>query len=275
MARLFKKAHHLSLVCLNESAWFASNQYAQFPFSMELQSYWDNRMKKQVTLQIVWCVCAVYIGLGALFQSHAQAVSGTQLAAEDRDSHVKWIIPEAPPLPPVYQDGQWITWEKAFGPLPPLPPIRVVVSANSKQSIPVDPQKQWVEIKRKLAPSMTDEQLRAEPPSSPHLETAKRRAMTGPGFVPKVTQKQLAAEETKLGAAKAKNDQISRAVGNQLKSGIETDGAGNPTLHLAKVEFKSGGYTEYEVWVTDAPTDQWYEIYYADEMLSILILKGT
>jgi len=108
-------------------------------------------MKKQQAL-LRWSVrVAVLIGLGMLCQVSAQTTS-KEAIAEDDDYYIEWITPELPPYPPVFQDGKWITWEEAYGPLPKPEPIAVKVPKNPKPPEPYDPQKQWVEIKRKLAP---------------------------------------------------------------------------------------------------------------------------
>jgi hypothetical protein len=105
-------------------------------------------MKKQRTCHKKWAACAaVFIGLGILCQAQAQTSS-----IKDKVADIEWITPETPPYPPVFQDGKWMTWEKAFGPLPKPKPIAVKRPKNPQPPKPIDPQKQWVEIKRKLAP---------------------------------------------------------------------------------------------------------------------------
>lgn len=64
-----------------------------------------------------WAVHAVvFIGLGMLCQVGAQTTSA-EIVAEDDEYYIEWIMPETPPYPPVFQDGKWLTWEEAFGPL--------------------------------------------------------------------------------------------------------------------------------------------------------------
>ena len=228
-------------------------------------------MKKQRARRISWAVCAaVFIGLGMLCQVGAQTTS-KDAVAEDEDYYIEWIIPETPPYPPVFQDGKWVTWEEAFGPLPKPEPIAVKRPKNPKPPEPFDPQKQWVEIKRKLAPWMTEEQLRAAPEKTPALEIAQRRATLKGGFVPKVDPALLLAETKKLqekSKAQSKSDGGDGAMptGGGGTNGPEEDGGGIPTLHLVNVDFFEDGFTRYRLWVTDAPNDHWFEIYFADEL---------
>ena len=104
-----------------------------------------------------------------------------------------------------------MTWEEAFGPLPKPEPIAVKRPKNPKPPEPYDPQKQWVEIKRKLAPWMTEEQLRAAPEKTPALEIAQRRARLKGGFVPKVDPALLLAETKKL---KEKSNTLNKSGGH-------------------------------------------------------------
>lgn len=227
-------------------------------------------MKKQRTCHKKWAACAaVFIGLGILCQAQAQTSS-----IKDKVADIEWITPETPPYPPVFQDGKWMTWEQAFGPLPKPKPIAVKRPKNPQPPKPIDPQKQWVEIKRKLAPWMTEEQLRAVPEKTPALEIAQRRATFKNGFVPKVDPAMLLAETKKL---KKKPAELTKSggsngaipMGGGGMNGPEENGGRIPTLHLVNVAFTNGvygDYTIYELWVTDAPEDKWFELYFADEL---------
>lgn len=208
-----------------------------------------------------------------LCQAGAQTTS-KEVVTEDDDYYIEWIIPEMPPYPPVVIDGKVITWEEAFGPLPKPEPIAVKRPKHPKPPEPYDPQKQWVEIKRKLAPWMTEEQLRAAPAKTAALEVAQRRATLKGGFVPKVDPALLQAETKKLkDKSKAQNKSGGgdgpMPMGGGEGNGPEEDGGGIPTLHLVGVTFTNdafGDYTVYRLWVTDAPTDQWFELYVADDL---------
>ncbi|MCL4788408.1 MAG: hypothetical protein KJ070_16695 [Verrucomicrobia bacterium] len=191
-----------------------------------------------------------------------------EVITEDDEYYIEWITPETPPYPPVFQDGKWMSWEEAFGPLPKPEPIAVKRPKNPKPPEPIDPQKQWVEIKRKLAPWMTEDQLRAAPAKTAALEVAQRRATIKGGFVPKVDPTQLRAETKKRATAQSKSDGFDDPIpmgggggGNEPESG-----GGIPTLHLVEVYFDPQGFTRYTLWVTDAPSDEWFELYFADEL---------
>jgi hypothetical protein len=206
--------------------------------------------------------------LGTLLQAQAQTTSSKDTVAEDDDYYIEWIIPEAPPYPPVFQDGKWMSWEEAFGPLPKPEPIAVKRPKNPKPPEPIDPQKQWVEIKRKLAPWMTEDQLRATPAKTAALEVAQRRVTIKGEFVPKVDPTQLRAETKKRATAQSKSGGFDDPIpmgggggGNEPESG-----GGIPTLHLVEVYFDPQGFTRYTLWGTDAPTDEWFELYFADEL---------
>ena len=46
-------------------------------------------------------------------------------AFEDALYIYKWVTPEYPPLPDVKINGEWVTWEEAYGPLPSRPPTLI------------------------------------------------------------------------------------------------------------------------------------------------------
>jgi len=118
---------------------------------------------------------------------------------------------------------------------------------------------------------MTEDQLRAAPEKSPALEIAQRRAMFKGGFVPKVDPAQLLAETKRLKEkavvqSKSSGGDEPMPMGGGGGNGPEEDGGGIPTLHLVEVYFDPQGFTRYTLWVTDAPTDEWFELYFADEL---------
>ncbi len=155
-------------------------------------------------------------------------------------------------------------WEEVYGPLPDLPPRPIKRYKNPK---PIDPEAQWVGVKRRLAPWLTEEELRAKPATTPALEAAKRRAAMKSGFVPKVNPIEL-REETKKRAEKQRKAAEAYQEPSQRGSGggdDEEDG-NEPQVHLAGIHFDSAGFTRYELWITDAPTDEVFEIYFADEL---------
>lgn len=127
--------------------------------------------------------------MGITLQAVAQNEIGAVSPSEDY--YIEWIKPEyppLPPLPPVTVNGVLLPWEAVYGP-PPMPEVVPVLRPkNPKTPEPYDPQKRCVEIKRRLAPWKTEEQLRSKPASSQELEIAKRRAKFKAGFVHKMTR---------------------------------------------------------------------------------------
>jgi len=76
--------------------------------------------------------------------------------------------------------------------------------------------------------------------------------------------KKKPAELTKSGGS---NGAIPMGGGGM--NGPEENGGRIPTLHLVNVAFTNGvygDYTIYELWVTDAPEEKWFELYFADEL---------
>src|SRR5690606_22242536 len=181
------------------------------------------------------------------------ATTETKSTANDEYT-IEWITPKRPPMPPVRKDGKWVPWEEVYGPLPDLPPRPIKRYKNPK---PIDPVAQWVGVKRRLAPWLTEEELRAKPATTPALEAAKRRAAMKSGFVPKVNPIEL-REETKKRAEKQRKAAEAYQEPSQRGSGggdDEEDG-NEPQVHLAGIHFDSAGFTRYELWITDAPTDE-------------------
>lgn len=215
----------------------------------------ESKMKKQKMLKCHWGVCvAMLTGLGTLFQAEAKTTDGQTPVAGNDDYYIEWIVPPPLPYPPVKKDDKWVSWAEAYGLTKPEP----MAVRRPKNPKPVDPQMQWVEVKRRLAPWMTEEQLReSSPPKTPALEIAQRRATFKGGFVPKVDPAQLLAETKKQAAVQSKSAGF---------NGPMPMNAGIPTLHLAGIDFTGPSTTLYELWVTDAPTDQWFEIYFEDEL---------
>ncbi len=207
---------------------------------------------------------AVFIGCTAMIGVNAQTTSTELNTTSNDDYTIEWITPKRPPMPPVKKDGKWVPWEEVYGSLPELPPRPIKRYKNPR---PVDPQAQWVGIKRRLAPWMTDAELRAtNAPTTPALEAAKRRATIKQGFVPKVNPVELReatkrrAEKQRQAAEDAQNPPYRGSGG-----GDDEEDEEEIKLHLVDVHFDEG-FSRYILWVTDAPTDEPFEIYFADEM---------
>jgi hypothetical protein len=258
------------VVLLSQALGRASKESARvralsFPGSSQSKS--ERQMKKQNTRKMKWTVCAaVFIGLIAMIQAEGQeqATEITSVAKDD-DYKIEWITPKLPPMPPVMKDGKLMTWEEVYGPPPEPKPFPVKRYANPKPSVPVDPDAQWIGIKRQLAPWMTEEQLRAKPAETPAIQAARRMAMSKGAFVPKVDPIQLRIETQKKAAMKSQAAML-RDSGEGANEMEEDSGGGIPTLHFISFLYGSLGYTEYVLWVTDAPPDEWFEIYFADEL---------
>jgi len=217
-------------------------------------------MKKQRTWTKSWAVCAaVFIGLGMLCQAHAQTTSKDGVA-EDDDYYIEWIIPETPPYPPVFQDGKWISWEEAFGPLPKPEPIAVKRPKNPKPPEPFDPNARWLAKKRELAP-----QLFADGKLKPEAEAMFSRAKENSFAKVKDKKSQLRpkvdAFDPRL-SARRQNSQPATRGGPEGGNGPLD--SGNPRLELVHVEYVPLlGHTYVELWLIDGPQDEWWDIFRA------------
>jgi hypothetical protein len=223
-------------------------------------------MKKQRTRKISWAVCAaVFIGLGTLLQAHAQTTS-KDAVAEDVDYYIEWIIPETPPYPPVFQDGKWMTWEEAFGPLPKPEPIAVKVPKNPKPPEPYDSQKRWLGIKQRLAPQLfSDGKLKpeAETMFAKAKETAlakvkEKKALLPPkvdALNPRLLSQNHSTQSIQRGGSEGGNGPLD---------------SGSPRLELVQADSLSlPGWTIVDLWLIDGPQGEMWEIFHAP------ILKST
>ena len=205
----------------------------------------------------------VFIGLGILCQVGAQTTSA-EIVAEDDEYYIEWIIPETPPYPPVFQDGKWMTWEEAFGPLPKPEPIAVKVPKNPKPPEPYDPQKRWFGIKARLAPQLfADGKLKAEAQAmfdkakasaAGKAKTAKARPKVD-GFNPQLTMRSQSSQIALRGGTENGNGPLDNS---------------NPRLELVQVDNETiPGTTIIDLWLIDGPPGETWEIFHAP------ILKST
>ncbi len=119
--------------------------------------------------------------------------------------------------------------------------------------------------KRALAPWLSDEKLRAGPPLTPNTIAAQRRAS--------IEFRKLALWP-KLPAARVASNLAAAKKGPSGSSGggIEPNGGGeggggdtpNPKLHLITFAYYPQlDLTEYELWITDAPLEEWFTLFNA------------
>ena len=122
-------------------------------------------MKNQIGW-LKWLVCIAVFGMGTFFQAHAQTTEVKEDTVND-DYFIDWIKVEYPPLPPVKLDGKMVPWEQVHD----LPPMPEMISVKRLKNPPppevYDPQKKWIDIKRRLAPWMSEIELRKQPLETP------------------------------------------------------------------------------------------------------------
>jgi hypothetical protein len=215
-----------------------------------------------------WIICtAVAFIWGISPQLQGQTTDDTD-SREDGDYITKWIRQDYPPLPTVTVNGVTMPWEEVYG-TPPMPEyVRVRVPKNPKPPEPYDPEKRWLDIKRRLAPWMTEEQLRAKPDLTELIETAKRRAGISTESVPRAAARfaDIPSVQSSVGTRSVASSEASMLSG--VGGGFETmeSGSASSELHLARIDTSVPGTTIYELWVTDAPLDNGLEIYAADQL---------
>ncbi len=211
-------------------------------------------------------ITTTLIGLATINISLAATELETAIATEEY--YVEWVKPDYPPMPPVTVDGIMYPWEAVYGP-PPMPElIQVRRPKNPKPPEPYDPEKRWLDIKRRLAPWMTEEQLRAKPDLTELIATAKRSTTLSKESVPKAATRfaEVPSFQSSVDTRSVASSEASMLSG--VGGGYETmeSGSSSPTLYLAAIDTSEPGITFYELWVLDAPLDNWFEIYAADQL---------
>ncbi len=175
----------------------------------------------------------------------------------------EWIVPELPPVPP------------GMPPLPPATPVlrlKHLLPKRTPEEIHAAKEERVLARKRALAPWMSEEQLRAKPPLTEALVMAQRRAsreFRHLGLMPKWNP--LPATDRAAAPAKNAGSDSVNLLGGNLEP---MDGGGvqpldgppppQPRLELIDIEyFPSSDTTTYQLWITDAPLDQWFSLYWS------------
>ncbi len=180
-------------------------------------------------------------------------------AFEDALYFYKWINQEYPPLPDVKINGGWVTWEEAYGPLTPQEPI-LIRKSKSKAARQISEKDRWISIKRELAPTMTEAQLRVVPPIDTNVVAVlSRQAELGNSFVSLGLG--VLAEQTRINKNLQLPGELSELSLTESSGGVRSGTSTNLNLYLVRLE-QVDGNTLCDFWMENISTNQFVELFF-------------